>query len=432
MLLMKYASGIMSDKNIKIIVLGAITSLFSTVSFTVTVALQVMAITGSAMDLGITFLISTVPYIIFGIIAGIVCDRYNRKNIIIYSDGIKICMSVAFLLALQIVPDSGMIWLLYCVSFVLSTLEVFSVAAVNSIIPQVVPREKILDTNSIKNSLTRAFSVFAPALSVILFSFYGIEATVFILILCYMVSFIVERQLDYTFEPKEVNPQRGVFALFSSELHEGGRIYTQDARVISLSVNGFLTHFFMFPFLVIGLPFIIIKVLSGAKIEYGIVESITAIGIILSVFLIPKLRNLGTSKNLFIGMIGMFVGSSMFLALLLPEAQALFIENQLARLLFFSSACLIIFISFGFYGAFFSSFLHQNIPPHKLGKGMAFQMVIMSSGRALGLLVFGYLFTVSYELAIAVMVFGMFAKFIIHIPFVIAERNLQIVIKEAQ
>ena len=427
----KYLFGIMSNKNIRTIVLGAITSLFATASFTIAVALQIMELTGSAMDLGVTLLIGTLPYVAFSMIAGIICDRYNRKNIIVYADGIKVCLSVTFLAVLQIVPDNGMIWLLYGVSFILSTLEVFSVAAVNSIIPQVVPREKILDINSIRNSLTRAFSVFAPALSVILFSLYGIEATVIVLILCYVMSFMLERQLDYTFEQKTATQQQGILALLFSELREGKQNYTQDIRVMSLSLNGFATHFFMFPFLMIGLPFIIIKVLNGAQIEYGIVESITALGIVLSIFLVPKLRELGTSKNLFIGIIGMFVGSTMFLALLLPEVQTQLIENQYFRLLFFSSACLITFTFFGFYGAFFSSFLHQNIPHDKLGKGMAFQMVIISSGRALGVLLFGYLFTVSYKIAIAAMVFGMFAKFIIHIPFMLAERNIQIIEKEA-
>ena len=206
----KYLFGIMSNKNIRTIVLGAITSLFATASFTIAVALQIMELTGSAMDLGVTLLIGTLPYVAFSMIAGIICDRYNRKNIIVYADGIKVCLSVTFLAVLQIVPDNGMIWLLYGVSFILSTLEVFSVAAVNSIIPQVVPREKILDINSIRNSLTRAFSVFAPALSVILFSLYGIEATVIVLILCYVMSFMLERQLDYTFEQKTATQQQGI------------------------------------------------------------------------------------------------------------------------------------------------------------------------------------------------------------------------------
>ena len=124
-------------------------------------------------------------------------------------------------------------------------------------------------------------------------------------------------------------------------------------------------------------------------------------------------------------MVGMFIGSSIFLAVLIPSFQALLIESQLVRVIFFSVACLITFVFFGFYGAFFSSFLHQNIPHQKLGKGMGFQMVIMSSGRALGVLLFGYLFSISFEFAIATMVFGMFAKFIIHIPFMITDRNLQ-------
>ncbi len=72
---------IFSNRNAKGVILGATTSSLATLSFSAALAMYIMDLTGSAIDLGFTLLIGMLPFVLFSLIAGVICDRFNRKLI---------------------------------------------------------------------------------------------------------------------------------------------------------------------------------------------------------------------------------------------------------------------------------------------------------------------------------------------------------------
>ena len=78
------------------------------------------------------------------------------------------------------------------------------------------------------------------------------------------------------------------------------------------------------------------------------------------------------------------------------------------------------------YGVYFVSFMHENVRSDMLGKGQSLVMVFNALGRILGFILFGMLFDQSLAAAVITFVVGMSLKIVVHMPFMAADRKLQL------
>ena len=85
-----------------------------------------------------------IPQIVFGLVGGVVADRWNRKRTMIWSDLIRGCIVLAVLL----VRRSGDLWILYLVAACLALVGVFFYPARNAAIPTLVPPDLLISANS--------------------------------------------------------------------------------------------------------------------------------------------------------------------------------------------------------------------------------------------------------------------------------------------
>ncbi len=74
--------------------------------------------TGSALATGAMFAAETLPRLLFGSLAGVFVDRWDRKKTMIVAD----LSRAAILLPLLAVAAGGPVWLVYVVAFVEATL----------------------------------------------------------------------------------------------------------------------------------------------------------------------------------------------------------------------------------------------------------------------------------------------------------------------
>lgn len=76
----------MKNKNFIIVVIGQIISLFGNAIQRFCMSLYILDLTGSAATFSTILAVSTIPYILFAPIAGLLADRVNRKKIMVYLD----------------------------------------------------------------------------------------------------------------------------------------------------------------------------------------------------------------------------------------------------------------------------------------------------------------------------------------------------------
>ncbi|OQY26244.1 MAG: hypothetical protein B6I34_00020 [Anaerolineaceae bacterium 4572_32.1] len=105
-------------------------------------------LTDSAVPVGIIGLCFTAPQLLLGLWGGVFADRWNRKTVMIVSD---ILRGVA-VLALTMVHDASQFYILYLITFIMSSAGVFFSPARNAIIPNIVPERLLLAANALIQS----------------------------------------------------------------------------------------------------------------------------------------------------------------------------------------------------------------------------------------------------------------------------------------
>ena len=101
--------------------------------------------TSSPFILGVSGMAAYLPAVLLSPVAGVMADRYNRKIISIASD---LSMGAAALLIALILQFIDMpVWVVLVLLFVRGVGGTFQQPAIQSIIPQLVPKDRLLKAN---------------------------------------------------------------------------------------------------------------------------------------------------------------------------------------------------------------------------------------------------------------------------------------------
>jgi DHA3 family macrolide efflux protein-like MFS transporter len=116
--------------------------------------------TKSGLVLALAAIFGFLPQAIVSIFAGVWADRVNRKIMIIAADA---SIAVATLgLAFLMLSGVSDLWLIFLVMAVRSVGAGIQMPAVNAMIPQIVPSDKLMRVNGISSSIQSAMGLLAP------------------------------------------------------------------------------------------------------------------------------------------------------------------------------------------------------------------------------------------------------------------------------
>lgn len=170
-------------------------------------------------DSGIMVTISTVcsflPQLFISLFAGVWADRYNRKVLIILSDGLIAASTLV--LALILLAGYESMWILFLVSGIRSFGSGIQTPAVNALIPQIVPEEKLMRVNGINGTIQSLIFLVSPAVSGTILTYGALEYILFIDVITAVAAILIliilkvsshkkasERQdTDYFYDLKE-------------------------------------------------------------------------------------------------------------------------------------------------------------------------------------------------------------------------------------
>ncbi len=117
----------------------------------------------------------TVPSIVFGILAGVYVDKWNKKNVLVYTNLLRA------LAAFPLIFVSHELFLVYLFSFLISLITQFFIPAETPIIPLLVEKKLLLSANALFSMGIFGSMIVAYALSGPLLLFFG-KVNVFIFI----------------------------------------------------------------------------------------------------------------------------------------------------------------------------------------------------------------------------------------------------------
>ncbi|WP_127813527.1 MFS transporter [Bacillus thuringiensis] len=168
--------------------------------------------TSSGMMLTISTVCGFLPQIAISLFAGVWIDRYDRKKMIMLSDGV---IAIATLvLAVLFLTGYKSIWLLFIVLLIRSAGTGVQTPAVNALIPQIVPKDYLMKVNGMNSSITSLIMFLSPAASAAILSIASIEMTFFIDVITAMIGisimFIIQVERHVNAESKQKSNLQGI------------------------------------------------------------------------------------------------------------------------------------------------------------------------------------------------------------------------------
>jgi len=231
--------------------------------------------TKSGLMVTISAISGFLPAFILSPFAGVWADRYDRKKLIILSDiGIA---AATLVLAFFLMAGFEALWLMFVLSAVRSVGSGIQTPAVNALLPQLVPQEKLTRVNGINYSLQSGLMLVAPVASGALMSMTSLQNLLFIDIVTAGVAVAILMLFLH------VKPHKKAL-----QKQESG--YFEDLKLgfTYIRQHRFILHFFVFYAIIMFLiapsafltPLQVTRTFSGTYWHLTVIEVVFFVGML--------------------------------------------------------------------------------------------------------------------------------------------------------
>lgn len=187
----------------------------------------VYELTGSALQVGLTGFVRTVPFIIITLYAGTVVDRADRRKVLIWIEGLNFLLML--LLAVLVAGAWVEMWHIYLVSAGIGAVAAFEAPARSALIPYLVPKEDLMTAIGLNSSVRKGSQVIGPALGGLFVVTLGVAGAFFIHCGAYVVLLYC-LVLMRSSNPVDDRPNRNPLGAIA----EGFRYVSKDRSLATL------------------------------------------------------------------------------------------------------------------------------------------------------------------------------------------------------
>ncbi len=289
------------NRNFAFVWIAGLVSIFGDYMLFLALPVYIYTITQSTLQTSIMFAAGIIPRLLFGSLAGVFVDRWDRRKIMIVSN---IVLRIG-LLPLLLVNSAENIWIIYIVQFFESAAGQLLLPAEGALLPMLVPEEDLISANALyglNNSIARLVGPAAGGLAVGILHLSGIAlldaASFFIAAaLLALIQLPVKKIASIM---KQSNVAQAVRRVWQ-EWVDGARLIRRDDRLALLFIIACLPQIGEGVFSTLLAPYVT-SVLGGSELEYGYVVSAQAVGgIVGSILLGSLLKKLPLHRVLAVG-----------------------------------------------------------------------------------------------------------------------------------
>ena len=283
-----------NEKNYILETIASIVSRFGDGIDTIAFSLLVYAVTGSTLLVATLFAVNGIPNIIFGMISGVACKYVSDKKIMVVCDfGRCIC---AALIAILFVIGHLEVWHLYVITFLNSSFESFREPASMSIVPKLLPREKIEHGIALATSGSKVSNLIGLSSASIIIGVVGLGGAIFIdaatfLICGLLVSFL--RVINTVSDEKATI--KGTF----NDLKEGFLFVKKETLILTIIIFAMVINAILVPLNALQAPYVD-KVLRANSSALSIINGGSILGMIAIGVVAPKFKEKLGGRNTFI------------------------------------------------------------------------------------------------------------------------------------
>lgn len=387
----------MKNKNFIIIVIGQIISLFGNAIQRFSMSLYLLEFTGSTATFANILAISTIPYILFAPIAGMLSDNVNRKKIMVYLD--LFCSLIIGAYAFVLYRNMDNTYIVGLVMFILSICYTLYGPAVTASIPQVVEEDKLTSANGIINQVGSVVNFAGPIIAGILYGIFGIKIIVAVNAISFLFSAIMEMFLDIPDVKREKSDNKVFsFAFVKDSFVDMSKTFKyllkEKKVILSIILSYALCNIFLVPVLSIVAPYFINVYLGLSSEIYGIVEAVCVLGMIIGGLIISIRPKMFSIKKVHYTYFPMLMG--VMLMTILPILNI----NKISLAGIFAIGGLGIMLSLAISNVLTLTFIQKEVPENVLGKVSAFSVAVATVSVAPGQLLYGQVIETGMSLSI--------------------------------
>ncbi len=250
-------------------------------------AILVYRVTHSALNVGLTLLVTALPTLFVGLFAGVFVDRFNRKRILLASDLLRGLLVISIPMVVANVGILG----LYVVLFLAATVRQFFDPAWESVLPEIADEEELTRANSFLSISSFGSTAVGFALAGLLSSLdqTKIEVPFYVDGLTFFFSFAAVFFVRIKAHPvAEGGGETTGVGVVITNLKDGMRTLWQLPLLRSLFIAGIPVSLSFGLWNVLLLP-MAIKELHATEFEYGLQEGLTSVGFVIGALLLAKI-----------------------------------------------------------------------------------------------------------------------------------------------
>ena len=262
--------------------------------------------TEGTLDFSIAYAVETAPTFLVGLVGGVLLDRWALRPVMVATDLVR--ASAFFYLAATVgVYGTTTVFVM---AFLVGSMTTLFDGALYSVIPALVPRDRLADANSFVAASQQANFALGPLVAgVIAVAFAGPALGLFLNGVTFVVSALSLRWVGRIKHHRDPNEKR---APFLTEASNGIRYIWSEPRLrittIASAIPNFVMGFVEATFVVLAL--VVLNVETKAQI--GILLFAMGVGGVFGALIAPRIaRSLGLGRTLIVGMgiagVGLFL-----------------------------------------------------------------------------------------------------------------------------
>lgn len=326
--------------------------------------------TSSPLMLGISGIVAYIPMSLFSPIAGILADRYNRKLISIISD--MAMGSIALIYAVLLFYFDLPVWTVFIMLCARGIGSTFQQPAIQSIIPQLVPKDRLVKINGWMQLLNSGSFLVGPVIGASLYAIFPMSV---VLMSDVVGAVLASIALAVVKIPKlEKTEQEGHH--LAIEIKEGLQVFRDDKKLFYIVIADALCMFFYAP-LSSFYPLMTSDYFDLSAMYGSAVELCFAIGMMVSSLLFSSVLKVERKIRVsFIGLIGMGI-TSVVCGVIPPLYIGWF---------FFAASCICLGAAGNIHTIPLTAYIQETVAPEKMGRAFSVLTLISSATMPIGLL----------------------------------------------
>lgn len=387
-------------KDFTLVVIGQIISLFGNAAVRFALPLYLLNQTGSSALYGTVTACALIPAILLSPIGGIAADRVNKRNVMVILDFFTAAVILTFSILLNAV---NLVFLLTVTLMILYGIAGAYQPSVQASIPALVSREHIMQANSIINMISSLASLAGPVLGGIFYAAYGLKPVLWICILCFFLSAVMELFIRIPFVRQDSGGAfwKTVTSDFSESMRFVWREKPEIGKVVLLACG---INLFLSSMILVGMPYLITEVLGfetgTANRLYGFAEGAMAAGGLLG----------GICAGVFGGRLPIQKAGNLIIAgaaAALPMGAALgLFSSAVLNYAVMAGCCFAITIVSTIFTIQMMAFVQTETPQNLIGKVIAVILTLSMCAQPLGNAFYGFLFEICAGAEFAVVLFA--------------------------